>query len=227
MNAFHPSGGVAIGLLIAVFSPQAPDLAPRDVLKKATAAAAALSSFQADFEQTLYPSTLAPPHREKGRLLYQKPGRMRWEYTEPKDERKTYVYDNGLLLSYFPEDNQLIRRTIPEDEAGTEIFALLSGRGNLEERYDVESSPFPGRGGPSHQLKLTPKAEEGETDYILVEFDAKTLLIRKAVIFDWAGNKNELDFSRLKTNPPLPADAFHIQVPPDCEIIDDAPARKR
>ncbi|MBM3295129.1 MAG: outer membrane lipoprotein carrier protein LolA [Candidatus Aminicenantes bacterium] len=222
-----PPGIMGIGLLIGVMSLPTPALSPREVLKKAAAAASALSSFQADFEQSLFPSNLASPYREKGRVIYQKPGRMRWEYTEPKDERKTYVYDNGLLLSYFPADNQLVRRTIPEDEAGAEIFALLSGRGDIEERYEVEASPFPGGDGPSHQLKLTPKDKEGETSYILVEIDARTFFLRKAVLFDWAGNKNEMDFLRWRPNPRLPPNAFIIDVPPDCEIIDDAPPRKR
>jgi outer membrane lipoprotein carrier protein len=220
----RPFLAVLIGFPLA-FQTAAPT--PLDILRKAMAVAAALPALQADFEQTLYPSTLAAPHKEKGRLLYQKPARMRWDYTEPKEERKTYVFDNGLLLSFFPADNQLIRRTIPEDEPGTEIFGLLSGRGNIETRYNVESSPFPTQGGPVHQLKLTPKAEEGETDYLLLELDARTFFVRKAIIFDWAGNKNELEFSGHKTNPRLAADAFSIKVPPDCEIIDDDPPRKR
>lgn len=220
----RPFLAALLGLPLAL---QAPSPAPSDILRKAAAVAAALSSLQADFEQTLYPSTLAAPHKEKGRLLYQKPARMRWEYTGSKEERKTYVYDNGLLLSYFPADNQLIRRTIPEGEPGTEIFGLLSGRGEIETRYNVESSPFPTQGGPVHQIKLTPKSGEGETDYLLLEIDARTLFIRKAIIFDWAGNKNELEFSGHKTNPRLASDAFTVKVPPDCEIIDDAPPRKR
>jgi outer membrane lipoprotein carrier protein len=206
---------------------QTPALTAQDILRKAEAAAAAWPSFQADFEQTLYPSSLDTPHKEKGRLFYQKPGRMRWDYAEPKEERKTYVYDSGLLQSYFPADNQLIRQAIPEDGSGPDVFGLLSGRANLGDRYAVEISPFPTDAGPSHQLKLTPRDEEGETSYVLLEIDARTFFIRWVIAFDWAGNKNELRFSRLKTNPRLDPDTFRIKVPPDCEIIDDAPTRKR
>jgi outer membrane lipoprotein-sorting protein len=219
---------VIIALLAGFLGPQAKPLSPAEILRKAEATAAALASFQADFEQTFFAASADIPHREKGRLTYEKPGRMRWEYLEPKEERKTYVYKEGLLLSFYPDENQLIRQRIPEDEPGTEVFGLLSGRGGLAERYLVEDSPFPGAGGerPGHQIKLTPRDEE-ETSSILLEIDPKTFLIRRAVLFDWAGNKNEFVFSRLRANPRLASDAFEIKVPPDCEIIDDAPPRKR
>ena len=73
---------------------------------------------------------------------------------------------------------------------------------------------------------MTPK-EEGETAYILLEIDARTYLLRRVVLFDWADNKNEFTFSRLKTNPRLGPDIFTIKVPAGCEIIDDVAPRKR
>ena len=215
-----------LAVLFLALYPQTASPSPQDIVRRAEAAASALESFQTEFEQTFFSSSVEIPHREKGRLSYQKPGRMRWEYTGPKEERKIFVYKDGRLLSYYPADNQLIHQTIPEDEPGTEIFGLLSGRGRPADRFTVEMSPFPSEGGPAHRLRLTPR-EEGETAYILLEIEAKTFFIRKVVIFDWAGNKNELFFSRLKTNPRLAPDVFEIQVPADCEIIDDAPARKR
>jgi len=185
---------------------------------------AALSSFQADFEQNYFSVTVSAPLREKGRLFYQKPGRMRWEYKS--GTAQVVVFKNDVLETYDPEENQLLRQQIPEDQARGAIFGLISGQARLAETYRVEDSPFPGAEGPVHQLKLTP-IEEGETAYILVEIDARTLLLHRVIIFDWAGNKNEFAFSRLKTNPRLEPDLFTLKVPADCEIIEDAATRKR
>jgi outer membrane lipoprotein carrier protein len=197
---------------------------PQDVIARLERNLASLQSFQADFEQTSYSNSIAIPFREKGRLHFQKPDRMRWEYTSP--EPKTFVFKEGLLLSYFPEDNQLWRQKIPPEEYENEILAILAGRARLTEKYKVEPSPFPEAGPDAAQFKLTPK-DEGETAYLLLEIDQKSWMIRRVVLFDWANNKNEFAFSRMKINPRMGKDLFEIKVPPDCEIIDgDTPPKK-
>jgi len=208
---------------LALFA-QTPPQAPRDVIARLERNLASLQSFQADFEQTSYTTSVATPFREKGRVHFQKPDRMRWEYTSP--ELKTFVFKEGLLLSYFLEDNQLWRQKIPPEEYENEILALLAGRARLTEKYKVEPSPFPEAGPDAAQLKLTPK-EEGETAYLLLEIDRKSWMIRRVVLFDWTGNKNEFAFNRMKINPRMAKDLFEIKVPPDCEIIDgDTPPKK-
>ena len=149
---------------------------------------------------------------------------MRWDYTDP--ERKTFVFNAGLLLSWFPEDNQLWRQRIPPEDFEGDIPAILTGKARLAERYDVQTSPFPGSGPGAPQLRLTPKSDP-DGSIILVEIDPSTWMLRRAVLFDWAGNKTEFVFSRFKANPRLGAGQFEIKVPPDCEIIDGEPPRKK
>jgi outer membrane lipoprotein carrier protein len=198
--------------------------AERDILARTEQTLAGLDSFQTDFEQSFFSMTVSEPLREKGRLFYQKPGRMRWEYRGGSSQ--IVVLNDGVMETFDPGENQLIRQKIPEEQANGAIFGLLSGRTHLAETYQVEKSPFPGAEGPVHQLKLTP-VEEGETAYILVEIDARTYFLRRVILFDWAGNKNEFAFSRLKTNPRLGPDVFTIKVPDGCEIIDDVAFRQR
>jgi len=196
----------------------------RDIVAKVEQTLASLQSFQADFEQTYYATTVSNPLKEKGRVYLQKPDLVRWEYKDP--EEKVIVFKEGILLTYLPEDNQLFRQKLAQEQYETEILAVLAGKGHLVDKYLIEPSPFPGESGNASQLKLTPK-EESEYTYILLEVDKKTWLIRKAIFFDWAGNKNEFFFGKIRTNTRLPADLFEIKVPPDCEIIDDAAPRKK
>ncbi|MHB8053756.1 MAG: LolA family protein [Candidatus Aminicenantales bacterium] len=206
-----------------VFGASARQNPERDILVRTESTLAGLSSLQADFEQAYFSATVSTPLREKGRLYYRKPGLMRWEYQGGTSQ--VVVLNNSVLETYDPEENQLIRQQVPEDQVQGTIFGLISGQARLAETYRVENSPFPGAEGAVHQLKLTP-VEEGETAYILVEIDARTSLLRRAIIFDWAGNKNEFAFSRLKTNLLLDPDLFTLKVPADCEIIEDAATRK-
>ena len=214
----------AVLLLVFSAAAAARENSEREILLRTEKTLAALSSLQADFEQTYFSATVSAPLREKGRLYYRKPGLMRWEYRGGTSQ--VVVFADGILETYDPEENQLIRQRIPDDQAQGTIFGFISGEARLAETYRAETSPFPGAEEPVYQLKLTP-IEEGETAYILVEIDARTDLLRRVILFDWAGNKNEFAFSRLKTNLPLDPDLFTVRVPADCEIIEDAGIRER
>lgn len=202
---------------------QRPPISPQQAALNIERALASLRSLQADFEQAYYSASLATPLIERGRLFLQKPDQMRWEYEEP--ERNIYVYKEGLSLAYFPEDNQLYRHTLSPEEKDLPIFSLLTGRARLSEAYDIEAAEFPSAEKAVIQLKLIPR-EEGEISHILIEADSRTWLLETVIVLDWAGNKQEFRFSRFKRNPRLPSRVFEIEVPPDCEVIDDLPPIK-
>jgi len=200
-------------------------LTPAEIARNFKKKLVSVESLQSQFEHAYFPNSLAQALKEKGRFIFKKPDRMRWEYTDP--EKKTYVYQAGTILQYVPEDNQLIRSVIERDQAESDLLGLFSEKTEFEERYVIEESPFPSDDPAAWQIKLTPK-EEGEQAHILLEINRNTWLLQKAVLFDWAGNKQEFRFSRIRVNSGLPADAFEIRVPPDCEIIDQTtPIRKK
>jgi len=185
---------------------------------------ASIRSLEADFEQFYYSASIATPLQEKGKLYFQKPDLMRWEYLGP--ERYVYLYKEGLSLAYFPEDNQLFRHTLTPEEKDSELFRLLLGKVTIQDHYIIEPASFPSAKKDPIQIKLIPK-EEGFFNYILLEIDGKTWLIEKLLFFDSAGNKQEFRFSRVKPNAKLKAGLFELDIPPDCEVIDDLPPTKR
>jgi outer membrane lipoprotein carrier protein len=185
---------------------------------------ASLRSLRADFEQWYYPASISTPLQEKGRLYLQKPDRMRWEYLEP--EPNIYVYKEGVSLAYFPEDNQLFRHALSPEEKDYAIFSLLTGRSKIADNYTVEPAEFPSSRKSPVQIKLTPKSE-GEIAHLLLEADPGTWLLDKIIVTDWAGNKQEFRFSGFKLNSRLDARVFELDVPADCEVIDDLPPLKK
>jgi outer membrane lipoprotein carrier protein len=220
------TAGIALSILVAAafLAAAAPQAAPKDMVARLERTLRSLTAFQADFTQTSSSSSVSTPLMESGRLYVKKDDLMRWDYTAP--EKKTFVFKGGLFLSYFPEDNQLWRQRVPPEEYEGDIPAILLGKARLAERYDVESSPFPGASPNAPQLRLTPKAE-GDGSFILIEVDPGNGMLRRAILFDWAGNKTEFVFTRFKADPRLPADLFELKVPPDCEIIDGERPRKK
>ncbi len=185
---------------------------------------ASLRSLQADFEQVEYSASISTPLSEKGKFYFQKPDLMRWEYLTP--EKYTYVYKGGVSLAYYPEDNQLYRHTLSPEEKDSDVFSILTGKKTLEDNYEIEPASFPTESKNFVQIKLVPK-KEGEFSYVLLEVNERTWLIEKALFFDWAGNKREFRFSRIKVNPSLSPELFEIKVPPGCEVIEDAPPQKK
>jgi len=182
-----------------------------------------IQSIQANFEQTLYPSSLSTPLKERGRFYFKKPDFMRWEYREP--EKKIFLYKEGTFLIYYPEDKELIQSALSKEVYESEVLSLLSGKKSLTSHYSVEFSPFPSENQDSWKLKLTPK-EENEYSFILLEIDEKTWLIQKAIFFDWAGNKSEFRFSQIRANLAFPQKLFELELPADVEIFTDGPIKK-
>jgi outer membrane lipoprotein carrier protein len=176
-----------------------------------------IQNLEANFVHTYYSAMVTTPLEEKGKLYFQKPDKMRWEYKDP--ENNIYLYKGDRYQAYFPEDNQLIRGSLSEENQETEILDILTGQKTLLEFYSVEFSPFPTDKPQNAQIKLIPKQDEDDS-FILLEIDKIRWLIQKAVFIDWEGNKTEFQFDQIKTNIELPKNIFELKLPPDVEIIE-------
>jgi len=178
----------------------------------------AVTTLEARFEQLHYSMAVSEPLREKGDLFLQKPDRMRWAYKDPQD--KVFLYKEGVLEMYLPEEKQLTRSPVSKEALESDIFGIFLGAVSFGDAYIVEDNPFPTEATRVRQVKLTPRTE-GEFSHILLEIDETTWLLRRAIFLEWAGNKREFIFSRVRTGERIPAATFTLKVPPGTEIIDD------
>ena len=194
---------------------------PEEAALKIEAKLRSIKALQSDYEHLYYSMNVSEPLAEKGRLYFQRPDRMRWDSREP--EEQTFLSKGGTYLFYIPGEKQLIRSRVSKEGFESEILALFSGSMNFRESYLIEAASFPTDSAGVIQLKLTPR-KEGEFTYILLEADSKSQLIQKAIFFDWAGNKQEFRFSRIKVDPRFPQDLFDLKAPPDTEVIEDEDA---
>ncbi len=175
-----------------------------------------LRTLQAEFQQTYFSSHVSTPLQERGILYIRNPGWLRFDYSDP--EVKVFIIKDDLYQEYWPEDKQLIERSLSEQGAESALLTLLSGSGGILGHYRAEFDPDPPKDTGIYRLKLTPQEEEADS-YILLEIDARNWLIRKAVSFDWTGNRQEFVFSRIQTNIKLSDSVFTLEVPPDVDII--------
>jgi len=202
-------------LLIAVLSSFSQTA--ETVLLRAESSLRNLKTFQADFEQLYYSATSSIPLNETGKFYFSKPDHMKWIYEKP--EKKTFLSMDGAYSYYIPADKQLYKGSIDRERTESEVLFILSGQKSIMDSYEVEMTSFPPYSEKVEQLKLTPKEEDGYT-HLLLELDSGSHLISRLIIFDWAGNKTEYIFKRIKTNVRFDSKLFSLNIPKDVEIIE-------
>jgi outer membrane lipoprotein carrier protein len=170
-------------------------------------------SLQVAFNEQ-YASPGRPRRIEAGTLLLRKPGRMRWEYSEPKG--KLFVGDGKYLWLYSPAQNRVERMKMDASEDLRAPLAFLLGKLNF--RKDFRN--LKGRvEGPWTRVTAEPATEN--LPYSAVEFvvDGGARIIRVKVT---GYDRSTLDFTfdQERMNPALDAGLFHMAIPPGAEVVE-------
>ncbi|MFW2386966.1 MAG: LolA family protein [Polyangiales bacterium] len=179
-------------------------------------------TLQADFEQTRYTRLYDRYDRATGKVVFKKPGKMRWDYAQPNGQ--VFVSDGKKLLIYQPPEEgekggQLIERALEEDQLPS-AFSFLIGSGNLEKDFEVrllehDNEKFQG----GYVLQLIPKRPT--PNYEQLVFYVRTLttegkragIVQRVLIIDSAGNRNRFDFAKIKFNREVSEKRFTYRAP--------------
>ena len=181
----------------------------------------AAKDFRARFNQTLTNAAFGRKTSSAGEVLLKKPGRMRWNYTQP--EPKMYLADGNTLWLFEPEDKQAFRQDLRSSQLPAAL-AFLAGQGKLTAEFDIApADPKSPYGTPrDYVLSLSPKTPQAQVKTILFVVDPKTFDVRESVITDQQGNINDLLFSDIKTNSGIADATFKWSPPAGVRLIDTA-----
>jgi outer membrane lipoprotein carrier protein len=190
---------------------------PDTLAKQLQARYQKVRDFTADFVQTYRGGVLRTETRERGTVAVKKPGRMRWIYTSP--ERKEFVSDGQKMYAYIPEDRQVTVSNVPADSQAPTPVLFLAGKGDLVKDFTASQadSPVPGSIG----LKLTPRRNEPEYEYLIVAVDPATLQIRALTTRDRQGGESTLRFENLQENKGISDKDFAFRIPRGVDVITD------
>lgn len=169
-------------------------------------------SFKANFKETLTRPGM-PPRVRTGTVYYEKPGRMRWDFGEPRPE--TIVSDGRTIYDYDPGLNQVVETPLRQAFKTQAAASFFLGAGNLRRDFNVAPLPAAPSDGLDHMV-LTPKGG-GET--IALGIDRNTLNISSIAIADAMGNKTELTFTDLQRNLRLESSLFTFAPPKGADIV--------
>jgi outer membrane lipoprotein carrier protein len=156
--------------------------------------------------------------REAGRLLLKRPGKARWDYTEP--ERKLFVSDGKNIYFYIAGDRTATRAPIKASVDPQIPFLFLLGRGQLRQefsRIELVAGEQPVAAG-NRLLRLFPRRAPEEFKQLLVEVSPATFEVRRLVIFERNGARMDFVLSDVRENVLAPDSQFQFTPPPGVVI---------
>jgi chaperone LolA len=201
----------ALGVLLVVSSARADAL--KDALAKLQSRYESTKTMEADFRQTVESPTLAAPLKTSGKVAFEKPNHMRWDYDPP--DKQTIVGDGETLWLYQPDMNQVIKTPLGQAFQAATPLTFLSGLGRVERDFDATLER---ETGEAWVLRLVPKQDAalGALGLTVRKTDAS---IAEARITDAAGTITRIAFSNEKRNGSIEAARFKFAPPAGVDVV--------
>ena len=218
--AQRASIGVLFGTALLVAG--VPTLAAQDAataLERAELAYRNLTTFTAEFEQTLVNPMLGAPETTSGVLFLEPPGRFAMRWTDPDGER--VVADGEWLWAFAPSSvpDQVIRQAIPQSgPSSPQLMAQFVDR--PEERY---VATYVGealvKGELTDVLHLTPRRDGLPFSDAEIAVGRGDGLLRRIAVTEVSGQKRTLVLSGLGVNVRIPESELEFEVPNGVRIV--------
>ncbi|MCD6673690.1 MAG: outer membrane lipoprotein chaperone LolA [Burkholderiaceae bacterium] len=147
-----------------------------------------------------------------GRFAFQRPGRFRWEVTQPFEQ--LLVGDGERLYFYDKDLNQVTVRKLRDALASTPA-AILFGSSDVEAGFTLRA--LPARDGLERVEALPRNAETG---YQRIEFGFRGGLPVVMQVQDAFGRNVRFEFHDVVRDPKLAADTFRFVPPPGADVVE-------
>jgi len=170
-----------------------------------------LTTFTAEFEQTLYDADSNPLKTSSGTIALKRPGRFVWDYLTPdpqtivSDGERVWLYDRGL--------EQVTVSPLSERAAGTPL-ALLLGGAQLKDAFAIKAL---GESEGIDWFELTPRIADTDFEQIFLGLnDAGLAVMELRDNFDQA---TQIRFLSFKSGVPLNDEQFEFEPPAGVDVI--------
>lgn len=168
-------------------------------------------TMSAKFKQTLKSSDGKLLQESAGVFYLQRPGRFRWNYTQPYPQE--IVSDGEQVWIY---DVDLEQVTVQKQGTGRDNtpMALLQNRKNLEEAFEIHER---GEEAGMHRIELLNKQLDSDFDRVLVGLDQQGL--RFLQLHDQFEQTTHIFFTELRSNPELEPVIFEFTPPEGVDVF--------
>ena len=185
-----------------------------------------IQDLQGRFTQTTQSVTLGsaatPALAAHGRVVFAKPGRMRWVYEAP--EPSLVVTDGKTLWIYDPEAGEAQRMAVTGAFLSGAAIQFLLGDGDLQRDFEISSSERPDSGpsacdSPRVDLELRPRAE-AHYEKLLLRVDPSSGEVHETTVVDLFGNRTHVELLDVETDRHPDAATFRFDPPAGVRVID-------
>lgn len=175
-----------------------------------------MHTLEAQFTETY--SGAGMSRTESGTLLLKKPGRMRWDYEQPRP--KLFLADGQTAWFYVPGERQARRTPVKQLDDLRSPLRYLLGKTRLEK--ELEGLSFAPDQKPAVAgdvvLRGIPKGMQERVAQTLLEIAPDGLIVR-IVVEELDGSLTEFRFLQAKQNVEIPDARFHFVPPPGVEVV--------
>jgi outer membrane lipoprotein carrier protein len=175
-----------------------------------------LHTLEAQFSETY--SGAGMTRTESGTLTLKKPGRMRWDYDQPRP--KTFLTDGTTAWFYVPGERQVRRAPVKQIDDLRSPLRYLLGKTKLEKEFvslSIATDAKPVNAGDI-VLRGIPKGMQERVAQTLVEVTPDGLIMRIEVQ-ELDGSVTEFRFLQQRENVQLPDQHFRFTPPPGVEVV--------
>ncbi len=165
----------------------------------------------AKFRQVTKQKVIGRSEESNGRMYIQKPGMMRWDYSEAnKKSKKTvvtksFISDGKVLWAVFMKDKQYYKKDIKKDLLPVAV-TFLYGQGDLSSDFSSAldtSSKYGAKG--DLVLKMTPNKPSAQYKTLWLVVDPSNYRVKQSIVENSAGDTNHFSFFEPDTKTALNA----------------------
>jgi len=179
----------------------------------------------ASFEQTTRSVALGGPgasEASRGRVVFAKPGRMRWTYESP--EPSLVVSDGKQLWIYDPAHREVQRLGVTDAYLSGAAVHFLLGQGQILRDFSVKALRCE---AAVVELELVPRAP-ASYEKLRVVTDPRSGELLETTVVDLIGNATTVALRDAQTNRDPDPGLFRFEAPEGVRVIDlDAAAGGR
>ena len=172
---------------------------------------AGLATWSADFTQTIADDSGKVLRRAAGKLYLQRPGKFRWDYSEPSEQ---LVLADGKQIWFYDKD--LAQANVRDMDAtlASTPAVLLSGGAPGSTQFDITALP---PSGGLEWYQLIPK--HTDTDFQLVRIGFAKGELASMFLADKLNQVTQLTFTHQSRNAKFAADLFSFTPPSGVDVI--------
>ena len=172
---------------------------------------AGLATWSADFTQTIDDGHGKVLRSAAGKLYLQRPGKFRWDYTEPSEQ---LVLADGKQIWFYDKDLAQANVRDMDSTLASTPASLLSGGGSVSSQFDIKALPS---SGGLEWFQLIPK--HANTDFQLVRIGFDKGELASMFLADKLNQVTQLTFTHPSRNTKFAADLFSFTPPPGVDVI--------